>query len=208
MLRGPPGGPILAGTVSVHDAVLLEGLDAAGGLFGGGDTAGGDARVDEPGLPLSFDVRIDAPSSLRIDNNLARIVSSAELTLQGTYDRPVLLGTVELERGTAFFEGNRYRLNHGTIGFANLNRIEPFVDVEVETDVRVPGPDLSGDGPGDGHAETSWFPRCPRIRPSRRSTFCRSCSATSATPRAPICGPRALPSWPSSSGSRPVPRVC
>ncbi len=139
VLRGPPGGPILAGTVSVHDAVLLEGLDAAGGLFGGGDTAGGDARVDEPGLPLSFDVRIDAPSSLRIDNNLARIVSSAELTLQGTYDRPVLLGTVELERGTAFFEGNRYRLNHGTIGFANLNRIEPFVDVEVETDVRVPG---------------------------------------------------------------------
>ena len=138
VLRGPPDRPVLAGTVDVRDAVLFDGLDAAGGLFGGG-AAGGDARAEEPGLPLSFDVRIDAPSSLRIDNDLARIVSSAELTLQGTYDRPVLLGTVEIERGTAFFEGNRYRLNHGTIGFANLNRIEPFVDVEVETDVRVPG---------------------------------------------------------------------
>lgn len=31
----------------------------------------------------------------------------------------MLLGAVELERGTAFFEGNRYRLNHGTIGFAS-----------------------------------------------------------------------------------------
>ena len=137
VLRGPPDRPVLAGTVNVRDAVLLGGFDEiAVGLLGG-DDAGGEAA--ETGLPLRFDVRIEAPSTLRIDNSLARIVSSAELTLQGTYEQPVLLGTVELERGTAFFEGNRYRLSHGTIGFANLNRIEPFVDIEVETDVRVPG---------------------------------------------------------------------
>ena len=138
VLRGPPDRPVLAGAVNVHDAVLLGGLDeVAIGLLGGDGADGGDAAGT--GLPLSFDVRIEAPSTLRIDNSLARIVSSAELTLQGTFDQPVLLGTVELERGTAFFEGNRYRLSHGAIGFANLNRIEPFVDIEVETDVRVPG---------------------------------------------------------------------
>ena len=151
VLRGPPDRPVLAGTVDVRDAVLFDGLDAAGGLFGGG-LFGGDARAEEPGLPLSFDVRIDAPSSLRIDNNLARIVSSAELTLQGTYDRPVLLGTVEIERGTAFFEGNRYRLNHGTIGFANLNRIE-LSSTSRSRPTCACRSDLSGDGPGDGHAD-------------------------------------------------------
>ena len=137
-LRGPADRPVLGGAVNVRDAVLLGGFDEiAVGLLGGDDAAGGGTA--ETGLPLRFDVRIEAPSTLRIDNRLARIVSSAELTLQGTYEQPVLLGTIELERGTAFFEGNRYRLNHGTIGFANLNRIEPFVDIEVETDVRVPG---------------------------------------------------------------------
>ncbi len=138
VLRGPPARPVLAGAVEVRDAVLLGGLDelAVGLLGGDGADASGAAAT---GLPLGLDVRIEAPSTLRIDNSLARIVSSAELTLQGTYEQPVLLGTVELERGTAFFEGNRYRLIHGTIGFANLNRIEPFVDIEVETDVRVPG---------------------------------------------------------------------
>ena len=139
VLSGPPGRPVLGGTVNVHDAVLLGGFDEVTTGLLGGDAASGNAPAAETGLPLRFDVRIEAPSSLRVDNSLARIVSSAELTLRGTYERPVLLGTVELERGTAFFEGNRYRLNHGTIGFANLNRIEPFVDVEVETDVRVPG---------------------------------------------------------------------
>lgn len=138
VLRGPAARPVLAGTVNVRDAVLLGGLDeAAVGLLGG--AGAGAPEAAETGLPLGFDIRIEAPSTLRIDNSLARIVSSADLTLQGTYEQPVLLGTVELERGAAFFEGNRYRLNHGTIGFANLNRIEPFVDVEVETDVRVPG---------------------------------------------------------------------
>ena len=138
VLRGPPDRPVLGGAVNVRDAVLLGGFDEiATGLLGGDDADGGGTA--ETGLPLRFDVRIEAPSTLRIDNRLARIVSSAELTLRGTYEQPVLLGTIELERGTAFFEGNRYRLNHGTIGFANLNRIEPFVDIEVETDVRVPG---------------------------------------------------------------------
>ena len=141
VLSGPPGRPVLGGEVNVRDAVLLGGLDdvTMGLLGGGGSDAGGDGAAAESGLPLRFDVRIEAPSSLRIDNRLASVVSSAELTLQGTWEQPVLLGAVDLERGIAFFEGNRYRLNHGTIGFANLNRIEPFVDVEVETDVRVPG---------------------------------------------------------------------
>ena len=141
VLRGAPTAPVLAGTVTVRDAVLLAEFEMGGGLFGGGsERAGvGGAAPEGSGPPLSFDIRIVAPSSLRMATNTARVVSSAELTWRGSYDRPVLFGTIELERGEAFVEGNRYRLNHGTIGFANLTEIEPFVDVELETDVRVPG---------------------------------------------------------------------
>ena len=140
-LRGDASAPVLAGTVTVRDAVLLDGLDIGGGLFGGGgvDETVGVSAPEEPGLPLRFDVRFVAPSSLRITNNTTRIVGSAELTLQGTYDRPLLFGTAEIDRGEAFFLGNRYRVNYGTAGFANPTRIEPFVNVELETDVRVPG---------------------------------------------------------------------
>ncbi|MDE0831067.1 MAG: translocation/assembly module TamB domain-containing protein, partial [Vicinamibacterales bacterium] len=68
-----------------------------------------------------------------------RVVASADLTVQGTYDQPQLFGSADMESGEAFFEGLRYRLNYGTISLANPNKIEPFVNVEVETDVRVPG---------------------------------------------------------------------
>ena len=37
------------------------------------------------------------------------------------------------------FEGRRYRISRGTMDFTNPARIEPFFDVEAETNVRVPG---------------------------------------------------------------------
>ena len=141
VLGGDVSTPVLAGTVNVRDAVLLDGLDIDTGLFGVG---GEDQPVlpsvsEEPVLPLNFDIRIVAPSSLRMTQDNTRIVSSAELTLRGTYDQPLLFGTAEIERGEAFVDGNRYRFNYGTIGFTNPTEIEPFIDVELETDVRVPG---------------------------------------------------------------------
>ena len=140
-LRGDASAPVLAGTVTVRDALLLDGLQLGGELFGGGgvDDTLVVSAAEEPGLPLGFDIRIVAPSSLRMTNNSIRIVASAELTLQGTYDRPLLFGTAEIDRGEAFFLGNRYRVNYGTIGFADPTQIEPFVNVELESDVRVPG---------------------------------------------------------------------
>jgi autotransporter translocation and assembly factor TamB len=84
-------------------------------------------------------VRVIAPSSLQIDNNVARIVSSADLTLRDTPDKPLLFGRAEIERGEVLFEGNRYLVTRGTIDFANPAAIQPFFDIEAETRVRVPG---------------------------------------------------------------------
>jgi autotransporter translocation and assembly factor TamB len=74
------------------------------------------------------------------ETNLLRLNASADLTLQGTYDRPVLAGHADIDRGELNFEGRRYRITRGAIDFNNPARTEPFFDVEAETNVRVPGP--------------------------------------------------------------------
>ncbi len=137
-LRGSAEAPTLGGLVTVQDAIWMELFRAEGGFLDFlGDQAAGDAG--DASLPLRFDLRISAPSSLRIADNRAQIVASADLTLTGTYDRPSLLGNAELERGQIYFQGNRYRLTRGSIGFTNPVEMEPFLDVEAETDIRVPG---------------------------------------------------------------------
>jgi len=141
-LQGPAASPVVTGTVMVKSANWTRGIDTSGGLFSG--LTGGD-----PALPtvegqlsaasaLRFDVRLLAPSTLRIDNDQARIVASADLTLRGTLDRPLIFGRAEIVRGEVEFEGRRYVVTRGSLDFANPDRIQPFFDIEAETRVRVP----------------------------------------------------------------------
>ena len=97
----------------------------------------------EEAVPLRYDVRVVAPSTLRIENDVARIVARADLNLRGTYDRPAVLGRAEIERGEVTFEGRRYLISRGSIDFTNPDRLLPFFDVEAETRVRVPSPALA-----------------------------------------------------------------
>jgi translocation and assembly module TamB len=147
-LRGLASSPTLTGTVHVKDAVWVRQIDTdTADVLGLAAVSGSKSTAALPtptsasagAFPLRFDVRIDAPSALRIENSTARLVSSADLTLRGTYDKPLLFGRAEINRGEVFFEGNRYIVTRGTIDFSNPTRIDPFFDIEAETRARVPG---------------------------------------------------------------------
>jgi autotransporter translocation and assembly factor TamB len=142
-LRGELSAPVLAGTVTVRSSVWNGGMDTSGagmlGLAAVGGAARPQAAATPSTIPLRFDLRLVAPSALRIENRAARLLGSAELTLRGDYDRPLLFGRAEIERGTVLFEGHRYQVTRGTVDFANPARIEPFFDLEAETRARVPG---------------------------------------------------------------------
>jgi translocation-and-assembly-module (TAM) inner membrane subunit TamB-like protein len=140
-VRGNVKAPTLAGTVTVRNATWSKRIDPTAGLFdfgGRGSPAG--AAAAPPAVPVRFDIRVIAPSTLHVDNNLVEnMVASADLQLRGTYDRPVIYGRAEVDRGIVRFEARRYKITRGTIDFTNPTRIEPFFDVEAETNVRVPG---------------------------------------------------------------------
>lgn len=142
-LQGPATTPLVTGTVNVKRATWTRGFGTPGGLFSG--LAGGDAPIPTvegqvaAASNVRFDVRLIAPSTLSIDNDQARIVASADLTMRGSLDRPLLFGNVEIDRGEVEFEGRRYLVTRGSLDFANANRIQPFFDIEAETRVRVPG---------------------------------------------------------------------
>ncbi|HTH25550.1 MAG TPA: translocation/assembly module TamB domain-containing protein [Vicinamibacterales bacterium] len=142
-LQGPAAAPMVTGTVNVKSASWARGFGASGGLFSG--LTGGEAPIPSvegqvaTASNVRFDVRLIAPGTLRIDNDQARVVASADLTMRGTLDRPMLLGHAEIDRGEVEFEGRRYLVTRGSVDFANAARIQPFFDIEAETRVRVPG---------------------------------------------------------------------
>jgi hypothetical protein len=141
-LQGPFETPVLSGEVQVLSSAYTRTFEASANVFGlGGDEAdpvGAAPSAAPQTAALRLDVRIVAPSTLRIQNEDARIVAGADLNLRGTVDRPLLFGRAEIQRGEAQFEGRRYLVTRGSLDFTNPDRIQPFFDIEAETRVRVP----------------------------------------------------------------------
>jgi len=143
-LRGPVAAPVLSGIVDVLKASYVPRIQAQTGLLGlaGGAVAAGPAPpvAGEPsGFPLGLDIRVIAPVMPFIENNTATIYGSADIEVAGTLDRPIITGSIEIDRGEVFFSGNRLVVRPGSIDFSNPLRFEPFFDVEAFTRVRAGG---------------------------------------------------------------------
>jgi translocation and assembly module TamB len=139
-LQGTVESATLSGQVTVNDAIYTQAFNAGGDLFAfGSDSSLVPAAAPQQTLPVRLDIQINAPGTLQVQNRAVRLVANADLQVRGTVDRPLVFGRVELERGEALFEGKRYIVTRGTVDFNNPARIEPFIDVEAETRVRVPG---------------------------------------------------------------------
>ena len=141
-LEGTVEAMTLRGDVVVHDAEYTQDFETGVNLF---DFRSNQAALPTtvattPILPLNYDVNITAASTIRAQNNLLRdVVARAEAQLVGTYERPGLIGNIDVERGDVFFGGKRYQIRRTSIAFNNPSAIEPFFDLEAGTRVRVPG---------------------------------------------------------------------
>jgi len=123
----------LTGKVDVRDAVWTRRYDVASELLASASPASGQANLAGG---VRYDVKVEAPGTLRIDNNLTTLQARAELTLQGTYGTPVVLGRAEIDKGRVYFQGNTYVIRRGTIDFTNPQRLDPLFDIEAEARVR------------------------------------------------------------------------
>ncbi|HEY8232269.1 MAG TPA: translocation/assembly module TamB domain-containing protein [Vicinamibacteria bacterium] len=125
----------VTGKIDVRQALYTRRYDVASELLAlrrtlpvaAGPAAGSGARLD---------LRIEAPGTLRIDNNLATLAARAQLQLQGTSDAPVVTGRAEIERGRLYFQGRTYVIQRGALDFVNPERLDPLFDIEASTRMR------------------------------------------------------------------------
>ena len=58
------------------------------------------------------------------------------MRIRGTWEYPILLGSIHLLAGDMSFRGNRYRLSRGDINFANPFQLDPVLNIEATTTIR------------------------------------------------------------------------
>ena len=132
-LDGTTQHSVLAGEAVVTRASFNPRFDLASSL--GFVRARGPTLVTTPLLhTMHLDVRVTSSPSLRLELAPARDLQvQANLRLRGTAARPAIVGRVDLLQGEILFAGTRYIVNPGDISFVNPFRIEPVVNLHLQT---------------------------------------------------------------------------
>jgi len=124
----------ITGTIDVRQALYTRRYDIASELLALRRALPSPQAAAQAGARL--DLRVRAPGTLRIDNNLATLGARAELALQGTAEAPVVTGRAEIERGRLYFQGHTYVIQRGVLDFVNPQRLDPLFDIEAFTRIR------------------------------------------------------------------------
>jgi translocation and assembly module TamB len=86
--------------------------------------------------PTQLNIHIHSDEGLQVRNNFANIVSSADLNLIGSLDNPVLVGRLDVKKGTITFRNREYKVTRGSIDFQNPYRTEAQMTFVAETHIR------------------------------------------------------------------------
>ena len=99
---------------------------------------------------MRLDVRVRTSSATAVQASLAQNVQlDTDLRIRGTASRPGILGRVLITEGDLVFFGSEYRVSSGTISFYNPVRIEPILNVTLETQAKCVNVVLTVSGPID-----------------------------------------------------------
>ncbi len=93
-------------------------------------------------------MQIETATDITFESSLAQdIQAEANLRLRGTGANPAMLGRVTISQGRLVFFGTRFNINQGSVSFFNPSRIEPILNVDLETRARGVDVTLTISGP-------------------------------------------------------------
>jgi translocation and assembly module TamB len=147
-LTGTSERSVLAGNVTIN-RIAYNPTSDLGSMLTGSSTPATPA-TPQTGLlgGMQLDVRIRTSPDVQFQTGLVEnLETEADLRLRGTPSNPALLGRIIIDQGNMTFFGNKYVINQGTIAFYNPVKIEPIINIDLETKARGVDVTLTVSGP-------------------------------------------------------------
>ena len=110
--------------------------------------------IETPSAPspvlanMHLQIQVQTAPNIALQTSLAQnIQMAANLRVRGTAAQPGVLGRINISQGELVFFGTKYTVNQGVIAFYDPLRIEPVLNVDLETNVQGVDVILSATGP-------------------------------------------------------------
>lgn len=130
---------LIRGEIFARRSVYTKDIDLADvvsgrstGSLSEGSSSSSDSFIGTPKL----DISIEGRDALTIRNNVADLTASASLRVTGDTEFPQVTGRITANSGTVFFRNDRYEVQRGELTFPPNTTIEPFINLQAETEIR------------------------------------------------------------------------
>ena len=149
-LAGTSDSSVLSGTVTI-DRVAYAPRTDLGSVLTRAAPPVQSAAAPSPLLDnMKLDLRVRSSGGASVQTSLAEnLQADADLRIRGTAANPGVLGRITITEGQLVFFGSTYTVNTGTIGFYNPVRVEPILDLSLETSAKGVDVVLQVTGPVD-----------------------------------------------------------
>jgi translocation and assembly module TamB len=136
-LIGTSKSSVLSGPATVSRFVFTPNADVGSLLAVASASSAAPANANDSFSSLQLDIQIESAPDLQVTTQLSRDVQAEiDLRLRGTLANPILLGDIVANQGDIRVFGGRYSINRGEIRFVNAARIEPVLDLDLQTIAR------------------------------------------------------------------------
>lgn len=138
LFRGTRDRSVLSGRLRILEARYGEDFDIVGAVLRPSRPSQRRVKAPDPFLRnIRLELNIKSGPDLIVRNNIAQVVLSADMDIQGTAATPVPLGTVKVEEGRVLFSKKRFDITQGSLSFIDPQGGGP--NLQLESVVKVQG---------------------------------------------------------------------
>jgi translocation and assembly module TamB len=147
---GSTARSLVSGNVTILNVALHSHTDI-GSMLSSAATPPSAPTAPSPFMAgMRLDVRIQTAPDVQFQTSLTQnLQADAHMTLRGTPASPGMLGRISVTEGEIVFFGYKYTINQGTVGFYDPQKIEPILNIDLETQAKGVDITLSVSGPMD-----------------------------------------------------------
>ena len=127
---------MIGGTVTLRRAEYTEDLELADLIDTRRQSIEEGAETELTRTAIFAALRVEGRNALVVRNNLADLVGSVSLQLDGPVNDPTISGRVTSSTGTLNFRNDRYEITRLFIDLPPARNADPILNVQAESQIR------------------------------------------------------------------------
>lgn len=136
-IRGSSREQLIGGVVNLRRAEFTEDIELADLInTRPGESIEEGAEIELTRTALFTALRVEGRNALVVRNNLADLVGSVSLQLDGPVNDPAISGRITATSGTLNFRNDRYDITRALVDLPGGRTADPIVNIQAESQIR------------------------------------------------------------------------